>query len=201
MNTNSKTTVLRRQLRLQFRNLRRQLSSKQQHTHGLQLAKNLRLNRHFNQVRHVAFYLAEDGEISADFAIKMAWQQKKQVYLPVLSPYADELFFAPYTASTRLKPNRFGIAEPDVSIKKCKRAHRLQLICMPLVGFDIKGNRLGMGGGFYDRSLHFRQHQKSWRKPRLIGLAHECQKSDAIPVEDWDVPVDAIVTEKRLYKI
>ncbi|MCK4710876.1 MAG: 5-formyltetrahydrofolate cyclo-ligase, partial [Gammaproteobacteria bacterium] len=158
------------------------------------------LSRHFRQVQHIAFYLAEDGEISTEFAILKAWKQKKQVYLPVLSPFANELFFAPYTNKTRMKLNRFGIAEPAVAVNKCKRAHQLQLIFMPLVGFDIKGNRLGMGGGFYDRSLHFRRHQQKWRSPKLIGLAHECQKSDKIPVEDWDIAIDGIATEKCVYK-
>jgi len=190
----------RQQLRQHLRQSRRQLTSKQQLTHARQLAKNLHLSRHFRQVRHIAFYLAEDGEISTEFAIQKAWKEKKQVYLPVLSPYANELFFAPYTDKTRMKQNRFGIAEPAVAINKCKRAHQLQLIFMPLVGFDTKGNRLGMGGGFYDRSLHFRQHQKNWRNPKLIGLAHECQKSDTIPVEEWDIQIDGIATELQLYK-
>ncbi|MDH5392677.1 MAG: 5-formyltetrahydrofolate cyclo-ligase [Gammaproteobacteria bacterium] len=195
------SSTQRQSLRQQLRQQRRQLSLKQQQAHGKRLANNLRLNRYFSQVKDVAFYLAEDAEISTSAAIKAAWKSHKNVYLPVLSPYADELFFAPYRPTTSLKLNRFGIAEPAVAIRHCKRAHQLQLIFMPLVGFDIKGNRLGMGGGFYDRSLHFRQHQQSWRKPRLIGLAHECQKVAAIPVEHWDIPLDGIATEKTFYKI
>jgi 5-formyltetrahydrofolate cyclo-ligase len=200
MNSNSPQKNLRQQLRKTMREQRQQLSVKQQNTHARQLAKILTLNRHFNQATDVAFYLAEDGEISPEFAIKMAWQQKKNVYLPVISPYGNSLFFALYTPNTRMKRNRFGIAEPATPIRQCKRAHQLQLICMPLVGFDLTGNRLGMGGGFYDRSLHFRHHQKSWRKPRLIGFAHECQKLEQLPVEDWDIPVDGVVTEEKLYR-
>jgi len=198
--TSSPKQIQRRQLRNQLRQTRRQLSVKQQDLHARQLSKNLNLIRHFKQVHHIGFYLAEDGEISAEFAIKKAWQQNKKVYLPVLSPYANELFFAPYTPDSRMKNNRFGISEPAVPINKCLRAHQLQLICMPLVGFDAQCNRLGMGGGFYDRSLHFRQHQKQWRNPKLIGLAHECQKLDEIPTEHWDIPVDAILTEKTSYR-
>ncbi len=200
MKTSQQQQSLRQQLRQKMRSQRRSLSAKQQHIHARQLAKNLRLSRHFRNVQNIAFYLAEDGEISPEFAIRLAWKQKKQVYLPVLSPYGNELYFAPYTPDSRMKLNRFGIAEPDVSIKQCKRAHQLQLIFMPLVGFDLKGNRLGMGGGFYDRSLHFRQHQKSWRKPKLIGLAHQCQQLEQVPTEDWDIPVDGVVTEMKLYR-
>jgi len=197
MSSNQKT---RSSLRQQLRQSRRQLSRKQQLIHGRLLAKNLCLNRHFRQINHVGFYLAEDGEISTTEAIKKAWQLNKSVYLPVLSPYANELFFAPYTENSKIKKNRFGIAEPDIPIKKCIKARQLQLICMPLVGFDVKRNRLGMGGGFYDRSLHFRQHQKQWKNPKLIGFAHECQKLDEVPTEHWDIPVDGILTEKTYYK-
>lgn len=190
----------RQQLRQKIRLARRQLSKKQQQLHGRQLAKNLHLSRHYRQVKDIAFYLAEDGEIDTTLAIKKAWRDKKRVYLPVLSPFSSELFFAPYTGTTRMKNNRFGIAEPAVSIRQCKRAHQLQLVCMPLVGFDLHFNRLGMGGGFYDRSLHFRAQQKSWRHPKLIGLAHECQKLNNIPIEPWDIPVDGILTENNYYK-
>lgn len=188
-------------LRQQLRSARRHLSKKQQSAHARQLAKNMHLCRHYRQVRRIAFYLAEDGEIATNIAIHHAWQAKKHVYLPRLSPYENELFFARYTPRISMKNNRFGIAEPAVSIKKCKRAHQLQLIFMPLVGFDMQGNRLGMGGGFYDRTLHFRNHQKKWKHPKLIGLAHECQQLEQVPVEQWDIPLDGILTEKKYYRL
>lgn len=190
----------RQPLRKNLRDQRRQITNKQQTLHARCLAKNLRLSRHFKQAKAVAFYLAEDGEVSPEFAIKLAWQYNKDVYLPVISPYGNSLFFALYTPKTRMKCNRFGISEPSTPINQCKRAHQLSLIFMPLVGFDLTGNRLGMGGGFYDRSLHFRNHQKSWRKPKLIGLAHECQKLDHVPTESWDIPIDGVVTEAKLYR-
>ena len=199
-NKQSSHTKSRSTLRQSLRNKRRSLSLKQQHLHARKLAKNLKHYRSFNNLQHIAFYLAEDGEMSADAAIKLAWKKGKSVYLPVISPYANELYFAPYTPNSKMKTNRFGISEPAVRLNKCKRAHQLQLIFMPLVGFDETGNRLGMGGGFYDRSLHFRQHQKSWKTPKLIGFAHECQKLEQVPVEEWDIPVDGIVTEARLYR-
>ena len=69
---------------------------------------------------------------------------------------------------------------------------------MPLVAFDKQGNRLGMGGGFYDRTLA-RLHEQNWQKPQLIGLAHECQKVDALPIESWDVPLKTIITPDKTY--
>jgi 5-formyltetrahydrofolate cyclo-ligase len=66
---------------------------------------------------------------------------------------------------------------------------------MPLVGFDPRGNRIGMGKGYYDRALSFRRRQQHWKTPRLVGLAFECQRVDALPARAHDVPLDALVTE------
>ena len=70
---------------------------------------------------------------------------------------------------------------------------------MPLVGFDPEGGRLGMGGGFYDRSLAYRNRHAYCRKPALLGLAHECQKVDRLALASWDVPLEATVTDRAWY--
>jgi 5-formyltetrahydrofolate cyclo-ligase len=77
----------------------------------------------------------------------------------------------------------------------------LDVILMPLVAFDGQGNRLGMGAGYYDRTLAFLRHRRHWRKPRIIGLAYEFQRMPALPAEPWDVPLDGIITEAGFYKI
>ena len=66
---------------------------------------------------------------------------------------------------------------------------------MPLVGFDHQGYRLGMGGGYYDATLAYMRHRRSWRKPRLVGIAYECQRVEKLPHDPWDMPLDAVVTE------
>lgn len=193
--------LTRNQIRQQMRQRRASLTQKQQQQHARSLARNLTLSRHFRQSKHIAFYLPENGEIDPGMIMKRAWQAGKKVYLPVLSPYENSLFFAPYTPQSKMRLNHFGIAEPHVPLRYCKRAHQLQMILMPLVSFDEQGNGLGMGGGFYDRTLHFRHHQNRWCKPRLVGIAHECQKYDQLPVEHWDIPLDAIATEQSIYRI
>ena len=70
---------------------------------------------------------------------------------------------------------------------------------MPLVGFDQQGYRLGMGGGYYDATLAFMQHRRLWRKPRLVGVAYECQRVETLPHDPWDMPLDAVLTERQLY--
>lgn len=99
-----------------------------------------------------------------------------------------------------LKPNRFGIFEPSFKRARQRWVWTLDLVLMPLVGFDEQGGRLGMGGGFYDRSLAYRKMRKNGHKPTLLGLAHECQKVDNLPLERWDVSLAATVTDKRWYK-
>jgi 5-formyltetrahydrofolate cyclo-ligase len=97
--------------------------------------------------------------------------------------------------------NRFGIAEPDVNWRHAKPAWALDLILMPLVAFDIQGNRLGMGGGFYDRSLAYLNRRKVWRKPYLMGTAFELQKFTQLPHASWDIPMNGIMTEKQFYPL
>src|SRR5690606_7992459 len=98
-----------------------------------------------------------------------------------------------------LAPNRFGILEPNQAAQSID-IQQLDLILLPLVGFDAQGRRLGMGGGYYDRSLAFKKVYKKLG-PKLIGLAHAIQQVDALTVDIWDVPLDAIVTDKKLFKI
>ena len=99
----------------------------------------------------------------------------------------------------KLLPNRFRILEPRVNISRQRKVWALDLVLLPLVGFDDAGGRLGMGGGFYDRSLAYLARRQSWRKPTLLGLAHECQKVDRLAQASWDVPLAGTVTDKHWY--
>ena len=76
----------------------------------------------------------------------------------------------------------------------------MDVILMPLVGFDKHKNRLGMGGGFYDKTLSFHNKLKEFRVPKLFGLAFDSQEVDQLTSQPWDVPVDGIVTPSRFIK-
>jgi 5-formyltetrahydrofolate cyclo-ligase len=99
-------------------------------------------------------------------------------------------------ATTTQRRNRYGILEPtDLAPVS---ARDLQLILIPLVGFDAQGHRLGSGAGYYDRALAFRRLRRHWPGPKLVGIAYECQRVEALAVRPTDVPLDAIITERGI---
>jgi 5-formyltetrahydrofolate cyclo-ligase len=180
---------------------RRILSSTAQLQHAQALYQNTIKEKIWRNSQHIALYLANDGEIDPCLFIDYADLLGKKIYLPILAPLKNSLYFAPYEAGQRLKLNRFNIAEPVCHPSKWKTAGQLDLLLLPLVAFDTHGNRMGMGGGFYDRTLAYLQHRRFWKKPTLVGLAHEVQKVGQLNTQHWDIPLDYIITEKRCYRV
>jgi len=188
----------RQELRQKLRQRRRSLSPKQQSDAAFNLLRRLRHQLFFLQAKHIALYLPNDGEIDPQPLLQLALSMGKHCYLPVLArDGTNTLKFLPYDERTTLTPNRFGIPEPQVPQHRQRKAKRLDLVLMPLVGFDAAGGRMGMGGGFYDRTFAFR-HQQTSCKPRLVGLAHKCQQVPQLELASWDIPLDAIVTDQQL---
>ena len=144
---------------------------------------------------YVAGYWAMDGELALH-----AWQLGLPagcVYcLPVLHE-DGRLRFAPWRPGDPLAPNRFGIPEPDLAPSSRLHAADMAMIVLPLVGFDARGHRLGMGGGWYDRTLAFRRTAAA--PPWLAGAAFELQRVDALEAADWDVPLDAVCTDSATH--
>ena len=190
--------TIKQSLRQQLRCKRRDLSNVQQKRASLQLFSFLKRQPVLLRAKRIAGYLAQDGEINIASVCAWAWQRNKKYFLPTLnnSSVQKKLSFLPVTPITRFKKNRFGIAEPNLTINHACPIWQLDIILLPLVGFDKQGGRLGMGGGFYDRSLST-LHQYP-RKPLLIGVAHSCQEVDAVPKEEWDILMDAIVSDEGL---
>jgi 5-formyltetrahydrofolate cyclo-ligase len=163
------------------------------------VAQTLLHARPLADARRVAGYLANGGEVDLRLALEGLRAQGRQTLLPVLCPTPPgSLRFAPYDQRSRLHPNRFGIAEPAVPIPLQRRPLDLDLVLLPLVAFDARGNRLGMGGGYYDRSFAALHSHGGWRRPRLIGVAYAFQEVDRLPAEAWDVPLDGVLTEHGL---
>lgn len=187
-------------LRRTLRQARRQLSGQQQRLASHRLLRQLAQHPLFRRARHIALYLPNDGEIDPRPLMLEAQRRGKSTYLPVLNAWPrTRMAFQRLMPGEALRSNRFGIAEPVFRPARQRKIWTLDLVLMPLVGFDAFGGRLGMGGGFYDRSLAYRKVRKKCHKPTLLGLAHECQKVDRLPLESWDVSLQATVTDGGWY--
>ncbi|QKT03127.1 5-formyltetrahydrofolate cyclo-ligase [Ectothiorhodospiraceae bacterium 2226] len=187
----------RAQLRRALRARRRALSARERRLAGEAAARRFAQHSLFLRSRRIAFYLAHEGEMDPAPLMARAWAMGKRVYLPVLRPLgANRLWFTPYRPGDRLVANRFGIEEPPARLASAVPPWGLDLVLAPLVGFDRQGGRLGMGGGFYDRTLAYLLQRHHWRRPLLAGLAYEFQEVPALPRQPWDVPLAAVVTEQ-----
>jgi len=150
------------------------------------------------RAQRIGFYMPQGGEFDVHPLLNQALMMKRQCYLPILPQRGRIMRFGRVGRTTQMTKNRYGIAEPVDA--RALRARQLDLLLMPLVGFDHKGYRLGMGGGYYDATLAYMRHRRSWRKPRLVGVAYECQRVDVLPHDPWDMPLDAVLTERQLYR-
>lgn len=190
----------RSKLRKTLRQKRRALSVEEQQIAADQLALNLLRHPDLYRARHVAIYLPNDGEIDPQVYAHIARRRGVRFYLPVLHPvHHGRLVFSRFTDNTTLKANRFGIPEPSFQSGLKRPPWALDAVLFPLVGFDAFGGRLGMGGGFYDRTFAFTRVRPRLA-PKLIGLAHECQKVSELPLEPWDIPLHSVVTDRGYYR-
>ncbi len=182
----------RKALRKRLRALRSALDTPTQTQNSYLAFRHLCTHPWMRDAQNIGFYLASDGEIQTTPWIDWAKQMKKQLYLPVIGPH-KQMKFTAYDASTPLEPNQYGILEPK--FHQGSQPAELDVLLMPLVGFDEEGNRLGMGGGYYDRLLD----KPAMQSTHCIGLAHECQRVKSLPTAPWDKPIHAVATEKRLH--
>ncbi|MGE8151816.1 5-formyltetrahydrofolate cyclo-ligase [Pseudomonas vancouverensis] len=197
---NEPALLPRPQLRRMLRKARRALTPSEQRQAARGLYRQLAQQPLFRRARHISLYLPTDGEIDPRLLLRAAQRRGKATYLPVLSAWPrTKMVFQRLRPGEKLKPNRFRILEPRANIARQRKIWALDLVLLPLVGFDDVGGRLGMGGGFYDRSLAYLARRKNWRKPTLLGLAHECQKVNRLAQASWDVPLQGTVTDKAWY--
>lgn len=179
-------------LRKTIRERRNALSEEEQYLAAQELSKRL-INNIPPQTKRIAIYLASDGEINPMPFIKQCWQQDIEVYLPVLHPFsAGNLLFLRFDTDTKMTINKYGISEPKLDITNVLPANKLDVIYTPLVAFDAQGNRMGMGGGYYDRTLAANPHIAT------IGIAHDCQQVDKLQVQPWDMPLQKIITPTQI---
>lgn len=186
----------RHELRRQARAARRELTESERSAATQALCARLQALPAFAAARRIGGYAAVASELSLHDAIEQALARGQQVYLPHVEHTAPDMRFAHWTGQQkRLLTNRFGIPEPLVDVADLVPAQSLDIILLPLLAFDRCGGRLGSGAGYYDRALAFRRTQQP--PPLLIGIGFACQEVSDIPMADWDVPLDWVVTERE----
>ncbi len=184
-------------IRKTVRAARRNLSLKQQKQSSVLAAKSALDKLKQIQASKVALYLTNDGELDTALLIEKLWQQGIQVYLPRLHPFsAGNLIFLQYEPKSALEKNSLGIWEPKLDITQMILPHQLDVVITPLVAFDRFGNRMGMGGGYYDRTL---ANWQATGKPFPIGYAHDCQQVSKLANQLWDIPLPFIITPTKNY--
>ncbi len=179
--------VDKKTLRRQLRALRRSLSKTQQQKASFLIGR--KLNALGRVGRNIAAYLACDGEI----ALPRTFIRTHTIFLPCLHP--NKQFGLGFRLIGKTRLSHLQIPEPARG--KPYLAWQLDMILLPLVGFDQQGHRLGMGGGFYDRALADLARRP--KRPLLIGLAHDCQECPIIPQDPWDYPLDGIMTPHHTF--
>ena len=190
----------RSRLRAQMRAQRRALPRRDRDAAALAVAKRLTALRAFRAAQRIACYWPYQGELDLHPLMQRIWALRKQCYLPLVSSrYPLSLRFARHQPDAALRLNHLGIVEPHAPGNKRVTAAALDLIIVPLVAFDKAGHRLGWGAGHYDRTLAFLNRRRHWRRPQLIGVGYDFQRVDNIESAPWDVPLDGVVTELRVY--
>lgn len=179
-------------IRQTIREVRSQTSPSYRFTSSHQICNQICTLEEYKRAQNIALYCAINGEIELDFLWRKILLAEKSCYFPVLNDNLT-LSFLPATAATSFKNNPYGIPEPKVSIGLAINIEALDLMILPLVAFDMHCTRLGMGSGYYDRTLEK-------KKPKhLFGVAFQFQQVDFIVPRPWDVPLDAVITQKAIY--
>jgi 5-formyltetrahydrofolate cyclo-ligase len=194
------SAAVRAELRKEYRAKRQQITRiAQQHAAQALLDQCLAYPA-FIKAKSIACYLPNDGEVDTQKVIEYCWQYDVSIVLPVIDPnHAGHLLFLQHQAQWPLQQNKYGISEPTFALDKIVELQDIDIIFTPLVAFDKHGNRLGMGGGYYDRTLATLDKLPS--RPCIIGLAHDCQLSEALPAQSWDIPLHSVITPSQIFTL
>ena len=186
----------RRELRQRLAEQRRALSPTERIAAAQGLRRSLeQLPEYFTDAR-VAGYWASHGELPLNLVIPPLANRGQQFLLPVIGR-GKRLHFAPWQSGDAVQPNRYGIPEPAAP-GELLEPFQLDLVLVPLLGFDRRGRRLGHGGGYYDRSFAFLNEQVRPTEPLLVGIAYDFQELEIVNEEPWDVALDFIATNREL---
>lgn len=194
MNSADQKKLLRKKMRKQ----RRALSASQQALASKLMLRQLKRSGLLFRVKTVALYVGADGELDP-MPLLDVLPSRIRCYLPVVTDRDGRMRFQLVQRGDILYRGFFGIKAPKLGRTPVLRASFLSLVLMPLVAFDVKRRRLGMGGGFYDRVFAFKTDAEI-AKPFMLGVAHDFQRVESLPFEEWDVPLDGVVTPRSFLR-
>ncbi|ARB93447.1 5-formyltetrahydrofolate cyclo-ligase [Legionella longbeachae] len=187
------TNSVKKALRDTMKQIRSKLTASYRLTASNQICTRIRSLEQYRDAQKIAFYSAAHGEIDLDELWKSACLQGKLCYFPVINEDNLTLSFLPATPDTIFKKNRYGIDEPDVSHSLAIPMEEINLALVPIVAFDVRCIRIGMGAGYYDRTF------KNNEDCLLFGVAYQFQRVDYIDPEPWDIPLNAVITQRAIY--
>jgi len=188
----TQATIDQARLRKSAIRARRSLSDEVRNRASSKICEKVIRSHEFMSCKTVVCYLPSYDEVDPTAIIQRAWCAKKRVFAPIISMHGN-MIFRRLTPDTELHKNVFGLWEPvsgpDIAARKC------DLIITPVVAFDDQRHRIGMGSGYFDRCFEFLNHRQRWLRPKLLGLAFNCQKVEKIAPNPWDIPLYQVITE------
>lgn len=179
-------------IRSQCKNARSEMSGDERAAAAEKIAENVIRSPWFQRSKTIACYLPAPGEVDTRRIIARAWRMKKRIFAPVVEKNGRMTFRA-MNPETALYKNNFGLYEPGE--EEIINPRELDIVITPLVAFDAQNQRIGMGGGYFDRTFSFLANRNTYLRPKLIGIAFACQEVGEIPANPWDIPLFAVVTE------
>lgn len=182
--TQTKKTAFRQELLER----RRRLSPLQRQEKSRRILAELRQSPLYRQAQRLFLYLSRGEEVETDGIFLAAWQDGKETAVPKTTA-EGEMFFCLVSSLEEVSIGRFGIREPMGGRAQAVFPQKGALFLVPMVGFDEKKNRMGYGGGYYDRYF------ANYPELRRVGLAFSAQAVPSLPVETTDVPMTDILTE------
>jgi len=187
----------REDLRAQLKSERAKLTAAERIAAAAGVAAVLEQLPEFIVDMQVAGYWAVGGEMPLHVALAALMARGQNYHLPVLTR-GRTLRFAPWRQGVGVQPNRYGIPEPQCDPTELLTPQALDLVLIPLIGFDRRGHRLGTGGGYYDRTFAFLKHVLRPAQPVLVGIGYSFQELPAMPDQAWDIQMDFVATEREL---
>ncbi|MDH4027246.1 MAG: 5-formyltetrahydrofolate cyclo-ligase [Nitrospirota bacterium] len=187
---------MKKDLRLRLLSRRDSITPEQKKLKDIAVKKKLFDLDGFSNAKSVLMYVSFRSETDTTGLLEEILKTGKKLVVPLVSSRSKTLTLYEIRAVSELVPGYMGILEPAVSEDRIVSLNNIDLAVIPGAGFDLRGNRLGYGGGYYDRLLG-----NADKHITTVALAYEEQIAEDIPAEPHDIKMDIIITDKRVIKV